>query len=76
MKQEEAQIILSEDKYISKKPSRCTTPEQTEIDSQISNLQEFGLIEETYSPFTAPVILVCIRKKMSLDPGYVLTLEN
>jgi len=58
VKQEEAQIKLTEDRYISKKPYRCTIPDQKEIDSQITNLLESGLIEETNSPFAAPVTLV------------------
>jgi len=58
VKQEEAQIKLMENRYISKKPYRCTIPDQEEIDSQITNLLESGLIEETNSPFAAPVTLV------------------
>ncbi|XP_050523377.1 dynein regulatory complex subunit 7-like [Daktulosphaira vitifoliae] len=58
VKCEEAQIKLTEDKYISKKPYRCSIPDQKEIESQITNLLKAGLIEETNSPFAAPVTLV------------------
>lgn len=62
VKQEEAQIKLTVDKYISKKPYRCTIPDQKEIDSQITNLLESELIEETNSPFSVPVTLVYKKK--------------
>lgn len=54
----EAQIKLKEYKYIAKKPYRCSIPDQIEIESQISKLLENGLIEESCSPFSAPVTLV------------------
>ena len=53
----EARIKLSEDRYVAKKPYRCTFPDQKEIDSQITRLLERGLIEESSSPFASPVTL-------------------
>lgn len=53
----EAQIKLKEDKFISKKPYRCSFPDRKEIDSQIAKLLEHGLIEESNSPFASPVTL-------------------
>ena len=53
----EATIKLKEDRYISKKPYRCSFPDQSEIDLQISKLLENDLIEESYSPFASPVTL-------------------
>lgn len=53
----EAEIRLKEDRYIAKKPYRCSFPDQKEIDAQISKLLENDLIEESSSPFAAPVTL-------------------
>uniref|UniRef100_T1HT13 RNA-directed DNA polymerase n=1 Tax=Rhodnius prolixus TaxID=13249 RepID=T1HT13_RHOPR len=53
----EAHIKLLENKYISKKPYRCSIPDRQEIESQITKLLEAGLIEESESPFAAPVTL-------------------
>lgn len=53
----EAFIKLKEDRYISKKPYRCSFPDQDEIDLQVSKLMENGLIEESDSPFASPVTL-------------------
>ena len=53
----EAQIKLKEDKFISKKPYRCSFPDRKEIESQISKLLEHGMIEESNSPFASPVTL-------------------
>ena len=53
----EAQIKLLGDRYTAKKPYRCSIPDQREIDHQIDNLLERQLIEESSSPFSAPVTL-------------------
>ncbi|KPJ11799.1 Retrotransposable element Tf2 155 kDa protein type 1 [Papilio machaon] len=45
------------DKYCSKRPYRCTNEDRSEIENQISKLLEKNLIEESYSPFAAPVTL-------------------
>lgn len=58
VKHAEAQIKLIQDRYISKKPYRYSIPDQKEIESQITNLLNAGLIEETNTPFAAPVTLV------------------
>lgn len=53
----EARIDLLTDKYCSKRPYRCTVEDKKEIEEQISKLLEKELIEESYSPFAAPVTL-------------------
>lgn len=57
VKDVQATIKLKEDKYISKKPYRCSFPDQAEIDLQITKLLEKNLIEESSSPFASPVTL-------------------
>ena len=54
---QEARIRLTEYRYVSKKPYRCSLPDQKEIESQIEKLLQAGLIEESSSPFGAPVTL-------------------
>lgn len=53
----EARIDLLIDKYCSKRPYRCSLEDRVEIENQVSNLLENKLIEESYSPFAAPVTL-------------------
>lgn len=53
----EARIDLIVDKYCSKRPYRCTIEDKKEIEEQVGKLLEKGLIEESYSPFAAPVTL-------------------
>ncbi|KAL3278506.1 hypothetical protein HHI36_023976 [Cryptolaemus montrouzieri] len=53
----EARIDLTIDKYCCKRPYRCTINDKKEIEEQISKRLERGLIEESYSPFAAPVTL-------------------
>ena len=53
----EAHIELLVDKYCSKRPYRCTIEDKKEIEEQISMLLKKNLVEESYSPFGAPVIL-------------------
>lgn len=57
VKNNEIYIKLMENRYISKKPYRCSLPDQKEIEDQITKLLEKGLIEESMSPFAAPVTL-------------------
>lgn len=52
-----ATVKLTEHKYVYRKPYRCNIIDQREIESQISKLLEAGLIEESTSPFAAPVTL-------------------
>lgn len=57
----EARIDLIVDKYCSKRPYRCTIEDKKEIEEQISELLKRNLIEESYSPFAAPVTLAYKR---------------
>lgn len=52
-----AHIDLMVDKYCYKRPYRCTTEDRREIEEQIARLLKKNLIEESYSPFAAPVTL-------------------
>lgn len=62
VKEYEARIDLLVEKYCCKRPYRCTIENQKEIEEQISKLLEKNLIEESYSPFAAPVTLVFKKK--------------
>lgn len=53
----EARIDLLMDKYCSKRPYRCSSEDKKEIEDQIAKLLDKKLIEESYSPFAAPVTL-------------------
>ncbi|GBP26600.1 Retrovirus-related Pol polyprotein from transposon 297 [Eumeta japonica] len=53
----EAHIDLMVDKYCAKRPYRCTVNDRKEIEDQVSQLLKMKLIEESYSPFAAPVTL-------------------
>ncbi|KAI4476434.1 hypothetical protein M0804_013604 [Polistes exclamans] len=53
----EARIDLMVEKYCSKRPYRCNIKDREEIEKQINKLLERKLIEESYSPFAAPVTL-------------------
>lgn len=53
----EAQIDLLVDSYCCKRPYRCNFEDKKEIELQISKLLEKKLIEDSYSPFAAPVTL-------------------
>ena len=57
MKDYEAHIELTMDKYCSKRPYRCSIEDKKEIEQQIAQLLKKNLIEESYSPFAAPVTL-------------------
>lgn len=59
----EAHIDLLVEKYCSKRPYRCTFEDRKEIESQIAKLLERKLIEESYSPFAAPVTLAFKREE-------------
>ena len=61
VKDYEARIDLIIDKYCSKRPYRCTIEDRKEIEEQISELLKKNLIEESYSPFAAPVTLAYKR---------------
>lgn len=53
----EARIDLLVDKYCSKRPYRCSIEDKKEIEEQVGKLLQKNLIEESYSPFAAPVTL-------------------
>ncbi len=53
----EASVKLTEHRYVYRKPYRCNIVDQKEIETQISKLFKAGLIEESTSPFAAPVTL-------------------
>ncbi|KAK2578064.1 hypothetical protein KPH14_008480 [Odynerus spinipes] len=61
VKDYEARIDLIMDKYCSKRPYRCSVEEKKEIETQVARLLERNLIEESYSPFAAPVTLAFKR---------------
>jgi len=54
----EAIIKLTENRYVSKKPYKCSINDKKEIENQIEGLLKAGLIEESCSPYGAPVTLV------------------
>lgn len=62
VKDYEAHIDLMVDKYCYKRPYRCTIDDKKEIEEQIAKLLEKKLIEESYSPFAAPVTLAYKRE--------------
>lgn len=57
----EAHIDLLIEKYCSKRPYRCTMEDKKEIENQVAKLLEKNMIEESYSPFAAPVTLAYKR---------------
>lgn len=57
IKDYEARIDLIVDKFCSKRPYRCTIEDRKEIEQQVAKLLKNDLIEESYSPFSAPVTL-------------------
>lgn len=61
VKMYEACIDLQIEKYCYKRPYRCSVQDKIEIENQISQLLKHGLIEESYSPFAAPVTLAFKR---------------
>lgn len=58
----ETHIDLMVDKYCYKRPYRCTIENRKEIERQITILLAKNLIEESYSPFAAPVTLAYKKK--------------
>jgi len=63
VKDYEAHIDLIVEKYCYKRPYRCTIEDKKEIEEQIAKLLEKKLIEESYSPFAAPVTLAYKREE-------------
>ncbi|KAL3268912.1 hypothetical protein HHI36_007999, partial [Cryptolaemus montrouzieri] len=54
----EASIKLTENRFVTKRPYRCSLQDRDEIDSQVKALLKANLIESSTSPFGAPVTLV------------------
>lgn len=52
-----ARVLLSEDRFIAKRPYRCSPEDQAEIERQVSELLKNGIIQESSSPFAAPVTM-------------------
>lgn len=61
VKNYEAFVDLQVEKYCSKRPYRCSLYDKEEIEKQIGQLLKNNLIEESYSPFAAPVTLAFKR---------------
>ncbi len=53
----EAHIELLENRYVAKKPYRCSYEDQEEIERQVTELLKHGMIEQSSSPFASPVTL-------------------
>lgn len=61
VKNYEACIDLQVEKYCYKRPYRCSFQDKMEIEKQVAQLLKHELIEESYSPFAAPVTLAFKR---------------
>ena len=57
VKSGEASIRLMGDRIAAQRPYRCSIEDRQEIEEQVKNLLEKGLISESSSPFAAPVTL-------------------
>lgn len=55
---DEAHIRLTVDKYVSQRPYKCSAEDKKEIENQVKQLLEAGLVSESSSPFASPVTLV------------------
>jgi len=62
----EAHIDLMVDKYCYKRPYRCTIENKREIENQLAKLLKKNLIEESYSPFAAPVTLAYKKEEKKI----------
>lgn len=63
----QAHIKLIDNRYIAKKPYRCSFVDQEEIEQQIKSLLEHKLIEQSTSPFAAPVTLAYKREQEGIE---------
>lgn len=70
VKDYEARIDLTVEKYCSKRPYRCTIQDKKEIEGQISELLNKNLIVESYSPFEALVTLAFKKDKKKIQILY------
>ncbi|GBP50637.1 hypothetical protein EVAR_28829_1 [Eumeta japonica] len=75
VKKHEACIDLQVEKYCYKRPYRCSPQDKIEIEDQIVQLLKHELIEESYSPFAAPVTLAFKRDEepFAFEPKNLLT---
>lgn len=76
VKNYEAFIDLQVEKYCQKRPYRCSIEDKREIESQVSKLLKNGLIEDSYSPFAAPVVHWLIKEKKTKKTDFVWILGN
>lgn len=68
----EATVKLIENRYIPKKPHRCSFQDKLGIEKQVNDLLKAGLIEGSSSPYAAPVNMVFKkedgkRARLSID---------
>lgn len=63
VKSVEASINLSESTYVTQRPYRCSYIDKKEIDEQVQQLLKADLIEESASPYAAPVTLVMKKEE-------------
>lgn len=64
----EARIRLSEKTYVAMKPYKCSLRDQKLIEEQVEGLKEHDLIEDSTSPFAAPVTLVDKKEAGESEP--------
>lgn len=72
VKDYEARIDMLVNKYCSKRPYRCNIDDKKDIEKQVAKLLERNLIEESHSPFAAPVTLAYkkdegMRSRLCID---------
>lgn len=58
VKNYEATVKLLKNKYVARKPYKCSLQDKEEIDTQIKSLLKAGLIEHSTSPYASPRTLV------------------
>lgn len=66
-----AEIKLIKNEIVAQRPYNCTIPDGQEIERQIENLLNRGLIEQSTSPYAAPVTLAdkkeCKKSRLCID---------
>jgi hypothetical protein len=62
----ECRIELINDKYIAKKPYRCSFEDQAEIERQCNELLKAGMITVSSSPFASPVTMQYRKEGLSV----------
>ena len=66
-----AHVSLLENKFIARKPYKCSFEDKEEIERHINELQKAGLIEESSSPYLAIVLLV-FKKEEKKKSGLII----